>query len=625
MEKEQKKSSKRLFILSLTAIGVVFGDIGTSPLYAVRECFYGDFGVEPTRLNIMGALSMIFWALILVISIKYLILILRADNDGEGGILALMQLILPKKRNTKRTVILAMGLFGAALLYGDGMITPAISVLSAVEGLNITTSFFEPYIMVITIAILFGLFIFQKRGTKGVGIIFGPLILLWFVSIAALGVVSIIRNPEILSAVNPYYAIKFFGVHNWHGIFILGAVFLVVTGGEALYADIGHFGKKPIRIAWFCIVLPCLLMNYFGQGALLLNKPELFQNPFYHLAPSWGLYPLVFIATMATIIASQAVITGAYSLTFQALQLGFFPRLTVKHTSEKEEGQIYMPFVNWILFIGTISLVLLFKSSGNLAAAYGVAVTTTMVITTLLAFVAMQKLWKWALPTAILVTVLLLCIDLSFFFANIDKIPDGGWFPLVIAGIIYLIMTTWHKGRRILNIELTKIMEPLDRFINNLSQKNMLKIPGTAIYFSRSRDRTPPALVLNLRHNKLIHQQVIVLSVNFESAPRIPVKKRLLLTPLSNGFYSAQITYGYLDRTNIPHAIELIKNEGVEIDHARLTYFIGRETLIVSGKMGMPIWRETIFAILSRNAQRATRYFNLPAGQVFEVGTNVEI
>ena len=625
MEKEQKKSSKRLFILSLTAIGVVFGDIGTSPLYAVRECFYGDFGVEPTRLNIMGALSMIFWALILVISIKYLILILRADNDGEGGILALMQLILPKKRNTKRTVILAMGLFGAALLYGDGMITPAISVLSAVEGLNITTSFFEPYIIVITIAILFGLFIFQKRGTKGVGIIFGPLILLWFVSIAALGVVSIIRNPEILSAVNPYYAIKFFGVHNWHGIFILGAVFLVVTGGEALYADIGHFGKKPIRIAWFCIVLPCLLMNYFGQGALLLNKPELFQNPFYHLAPSWGLYPLVFIATMATIIASQAVITGAYSLTFQALQLGFFPRLTVKHTSEKEEGQIYMPFVNWILFIGTISLVLLFKSSGNLAAAYGVAVTTTMVITTLLAFVAMQKLWKWALPTAILVTVLLLCIDLSFFFANIDKIPDGGWFPLVIAGIIYLIMTTWHKGRRILNIELTKIMEPLDRFINNLSQKDMLKIPGTAIYFSRSRDRTPPALVLNLRHNKLIHQQVIVLSVNFESAPRIPVKKRLLLTPLSNGFYSAQITYGYMDRTNIPQAIELIKNEGVEIDHARLTYFIGRETLIVSGKMGMPIWRETIFAILSRNAQRATRYFNLPAGQVFEVGTNVEI
>jgi KUP system potassium uptake protein len=625
MDKDQKKSSKRLFILSLTAIGVVFGDIGTSPLYAVRECFYGDFGVEPTPLNIMGALSMIFWALILVISLKYLILILRADNDGEGGILALMELVIPRKKGTKRAVILAMGLFGAALLYGDGMITPAISVLSAVEGLKIATPFFEPYIVIITIIILLGLFMFQKRGTRGVGIIFGPLILVWFFTIASLGVASIMKTPEILKAVNPYYAFEFFALQHWHGIFILGAVFLVVTGGEALYADIGHFGKRPIRIAWFGVVLPCLLMNYFGQGALLLRSPEHVQNPFYLLAPSWGTYPLVIIATIATIIASQAVITGAYSLTFQALQLGFFPRLTVTHTSEKEEGQIYMPYVNWILFVGTISLVLLFKTSGKLAAAYGVAVTTTMVITTMLAFVAMTKLWKWKLSVAIPVALFLLCIDLSFFFANIDKIPDGGWFPLLIAGSIYLIMTTWYKGRRILNIQLTKIMEPLERFINDLGKKDITKIPGTAIYFTRTQERTPPALIQNLKHNKMLHEQVIILSINFQSAPRVEKQKRLELSHLENGFYTAQINYGFMDRTNIPQALELIEKQGINIKNSELTYFLGRETLIVRGKMGMPIWRETIFAILSRNAQRATRYFNLPAEQVFEVGTNIEI
>lgn len=625
MNKEKEKSPKRLLILSLTAIGVVFGDIGTSPLYAVRECFYGEFGVEPTTLNIMGALSLIFWALILVISIKYLIIILRADNDGEGGILALMELVIHKKKNKRRFVILAMGLFGAALLYGDGMITPAISVLSAVEGLKIVTPLFEPYVIIITLVILLGLFVFQKRGTKGVGIVFGPLILLWFGTIAVLGIDSIIKTPEIINAISPYYAFEFFKLHHFHGIFILGAVFLVVTGGEALYADIGHFGKRPIRLAWFTIVLPCLVLNYFGQGALLLRSPELAINPFYHLAPSWGLLPLVILATIASVIASQAVITGAYSLTLQALQLGFLPRLTVTHTSEMQEGQIYMPQVNWILFIGTVSLVLLFKSSGNLAAAYGVAVTTTMVITTLLAFVAMRKLWHWKLGIAITISLLLLVIDFSFFFANIDKIPDGGWFPLVIAGSIYLIMTTWAKGRRMLHVQLTKIMEPIEIFIKKINQEDIQKVSGTAIYFTSTFDRVPTALVQNLKHNRIIHEQIIVLSVQFKSSPRIPIEKRLILTNLETGFFSAQINYGFMDRTNIPEAIELIKNKGVKIDTSQVTYFLGRETLIVNGKMGMPIWRETIFAILSRNAQRATRYFKLPADKVFEVGTNVEI
>ena len=625
MKNSNSSSKKKLFTLSLAALGVVFGDIGTSPLYAVRECFYGDFGVTPSPANIMGAISLIFWALILVISLKYLVLILRADNDGEGGILALMELVLPKKKKTKRAVILTMGLFGAALLYGDGMITPAISVLSATEGLKIATPVLEPYVIIITIIILIGLFLFQKRGTHGVGMIFGPLIFIWFVTLAVLGSLSIIQNPEILKAVNPYYAVEFFVINSWQGMFILGAVFLVVTGGEALYADIGHFGKKPIRWAWFTIVLPCLLINYFGQGALLLKNPSLAENPFYHLAPKIALYPLVILATIATIIASQAIITGAFSLTFQALQLGYFPRLKVVHTSEEEEGQIYIPKVNWLIFVGTISLVLSFQTSGRLAAAYGVAVTTTMVITTLLAFIAMRKLWKWKLPVALLITAFLLCIDLSFLYANIDKIPDGGWVPLVIAVLIYFVMTTWAKGRRILRIELTKIMDPLTRFLRDLETEPIEKVKGTAIYFSSAPDRSPHALIKNIKHNKVIHEQIIIFSVSFQSVPHVLVNKRLLLKDLGQNFYRVIMKYGYMDRTNIPQAVDLIEKKGVKLDKEDIHYFVGRETLIVNGKLGMPVWRESVFALLSRNSQRATRYFNLPPEKVFEVGTNIEL
>lgn len=618
------KDNKRLRNLTLAALGIVFGDIGTSPLYAIKECFHGDFGVDPTQLNILGAISLIFWALILVISLKYLTLVFKADNEGEGGILALTQLVLPKKKSFRRAIILTMGLFGAALLYGDGMITPAISVLSATEGLEIAAPHLQPFIIPITLAILFGLFLFQKKGSTKVGLIFGPMILLWFLVLAVLGVSSIIQKPEILKAINPYYAYNFFQINNWHGIFILGAVFLVVTGGEALYADIGHFGKKPIRLAWYAIVLPSLILNYLGQGALLLNDPTWVKNPFYHMAPTWSLYPLVFLATIATVIASQAVISGAFSLTFQALQLGYLPRLRVVHTSEEEEGQIYMPHVNWLLFVGTTSLVITFKSSGNLAAAYGIAVTTTMVITTLLAFIAMRNLWKWNLGISITATIFLLAIDLSFLTANIDKIPEGGWFPLMIAGSIYLIMTTWHKGQKILNREVTKIVEPIEETIERV-KNNDIKIPGTAIYFTRNKKRTPPSMIHNLKHNKYLHEQIIFLIVNFHQTPRIPKANRLSFNDLGNGFYLASINYGYMERTNIPEAINLIKNKGIEIDDNQISYFLGRETLVLRGKLGMSIWRETLFDFLARNEQRATRYFNLPPDRVFEVGTNVEI
>jgi len=621
-----KGETKQLGILSLAALGIVFGDIGTSPLYAVRECFYGDFSVTPSVLNIFGAISLIFWALILVISVKYLILVLRADNEGEGGILALMFLVLPKQKNSKRyKVILVMGLFGAALLYGDGMITPAISVLSAIEGLKIATPLFNPFVIPITLGILFGLFYFQKIGTKKVGFIFGPLLLFWFVTIAALGIHSIMNHPEILKAINPYYAVQFFMINRWHGIVILGAVFLVVTGGEALYADIGHFGKKPIRLAWFIVVLPSLLINYFGQGALLLHDSSLAINPFYYMAPEWAIYPLVVMAAMATVIASQAVISGAFSLTFQALQLGYLPRVTVIHTSDNKRGQIYIPQINWILFLGTITLVLTFKTSANLAAAYGVAITTTMVITTILAFFAMHNLWKWRISISIAVTTFLLCMDLSFFLANIGKIPDGGWFPLAIASGIYLIMITWHKGRKIVNLQYRKFTGLLSDFIQSYSKHPTMRVAGTAIYFNSNPTHLPPALILNVKHNQVLHKQVIFLSVVFKPEAHIVKHQRLEFLDLKNGFYMATIYYGFMDINSIPEALNLIREKNIIIDDTKITYVLGRETFIAVHKNGMSLWRKTLFVFLSRNSMSATRYFDLPNEQVLEVGSQMEI
>lgn len=621
-----KSEKKNLGVLSLTALGIVFGDIGTSPLYAVRECFYGGFSVEPNTANIMGAISLIFWALIIVISLKYLILILRADNKGEGGILALMHLVLPKNKRSKNYILMsAMGLFGAALLYGDGMITPAISVLSAIEGLSIATPIFDSFVIPITIGILIGLFLFQKKGTHSVGFVFGPVILVWFIILAVLGVNSIMKHPEILEALNPYFAFQFFMIHHWHGIFILGAIFLVVTGGEALYADIGHFGKKPIRIAWFAVVLPALVINYLGQGALLLGDPSLAINPFYHLAPQWAIYPLVIMAAMATVIASQAVISGAFSLTFQAMQLGYFPRVNVIHTSGKERGQIYIPQINWILFLGTIGLVFSFKSSANLAAAYGVAVSTTMLITTLLAFHAMYSLWKWKLSSSIMVTVLLLFIDSMFLLANLSKIPEGGWFPLILAGGIYLLMTTWHKGRRIVQLQFRKLSGLLSHFLEMYKNNPSARVKGTAFYFVSNNEYAPPALLLNLKHNKIVHEQVIILSVIFQTVAHISIDERLELIDLGNGFYKVNIYYGYMDDKDIPEALELIEKKGILLDESEITYILGRETFITDGKKGMSEWRELIFAFLSRNALRATKYFNLPNSQVLEIGSQMEI
>ena len=619
------KSSNNLLKLTIGALGVVFGDLGTSPLYALRVCFSGTHRLAVTDQNIYGILSLIFWSLILVISIKYLVLILRADNNGEGGILALMALVLPKKKNRKYIVILAMGLFGAALLYGDGMITPAISVLSAVEGLQVATPFFEPFIIPITIIILFALFYFQKKGTTGVGMIFGPLILLWFLSIALLGLNSIIKKPSVLYAVNPYYAFHFFQLNGLSGMVILGGVFLALTGAEALYADLGHFGKKPIRLGWFYLVLPCLILNYFGQGALLLENHNYITNPFYYLAPRWALYPVVTLATFATVIASQAVISGAFSLSYQAIQLGFMARFKIVHTSPDERGQIYIPQLNWILFFATVWLVGSFKTSANLAAAYGVAVSTTMVITTLLAFVAMRNLWKWKLPVAVSVAVFFLIIDLSFFTANIVKIPEGGWFPLAVAGSIYFMMTTWRRGKRMMSIQINKITDPLEKFITYYQKEAESIVSGTAIYLTSNPYGTPPALFYNLKYNKILHEHIIILSIEFDQVPHVSLLKNAIFTKLDKYTTLIIIHYGYMDTTDIPDALRLLNQTGVAIDFENAIYFLGRESVVVTKHTGMSPFRETVFEYLGRNSARITSYFNLPYNKVFEIGSRIKL
>ncbi len=625
MSEISAKSKNNLLKLSIGALGIVFGDIGTSPLYAIRVCFEGAYGIPINDQNIYGILSMIFWALILVISLKYLIIILRADNQGEGGILALMKLVLPVKKSSKYFVILSMGLFGAALLYGDGMITPAISVLSALEGLQIATPFFKPFIIPFTIIILFVLFFFQKKGTGKVGMIFGPVIFTWFISLAILGINAIVKHPAVLHALNPYYAFHFFLLHGFGAITILGAVFLVVTGGEAIYADMGHFGKKPIRIGWFYVVLPCLVLNYFGQGALLLDNHKFISNPFYFLAPAWALYPLVILATLATVIASQAVLSGAFSLTYQAIQLGFMPPLKVVHTSANERGQIYIPQLNWLLFLATVSLVVSFKTSANLAGAYGVAVSTTIVITTLLAFGAMRKLWKWSLPAAVSLTVFFLMIDLSFFSANIVKVPHGGWFPLVVAGLFYFLMTTWHRGKRMLSIQLEKVIDPLKKF-QTYYQKNVQHIvAGTAIYLARNPSVTPSALVFNLMYNKVLHEKIIILSVQFIAVPHVELLEKIEIYELDKYITHVVIYYGYLDKTDIPRALKLFKEKGLTIDQNNVTYFLGRESIVVEKHTGMSPFRISLFNIMGKNSVKATTYFSLPPEKVCIIGSQIRL
>ncbi len=603
----------------------MYGDIGTSPLYALKECFSPAHGVLPTHDNVLGVLSLVFWALIIVISIKYLIIVMRADNEGEGGILALMELVRPNKYGLNYIIIISIGLFGAALLYGDGIITPAISVLSAVEGLQIATPHLEHYVIPITVVILFFLFYFQHRGTGKVGIVFGPIMIVWFLSIAGLGIAAILNNPEVILALNPLYAYHFFLSNGFHGFVILGSVFLVVTGGEALYADMGHFGPKPIRFAWFTIVLPCLLLNYFGQGAMMLQNPLAAKNPFYFLAPDWALYPMVAISTIATVIASQALISGAFSITQQAIQLGYLPRVRIIHTSREERGQIYIPQLNWMLFIGTIWLVLSFRTSGNLAAAYGIAVTSTMVITTILAFIAMRKLWKWSIIFSVFISLFFITVDLAFWGANLLKILHGGWVPLAIGSMIYLIMTTWSWGRKKLLLKIEEETQPIEKFIDEVMSVRVVSTPGTAIYMSSNPKGTPPALVKNLKHNRVLHKQIIVLSIIFKKVPHINEEDSIVIANPTEGFYRVMASYGFMDNANMQQIISLLNSKGIVINIDKTTFFLGRELLVVKDRNGFIRLRKKLFVLLSRNSQRVTEFFNIPNDRVFEVGSQIEL
>ena len=619
-----QRRKRSLALLCLGSLGIVYGDIGTSPLYAMRECFYGQHGVPPTHANVLGVLSLILWSLILIISVKYLTLILRADNRGEGGILALATLVSDVLRRGK--FLFLLGLFGAALLYADGMITPAISVMGAVEGLHVATPWFDHYVVPIAVVILIGLFFFQSRGTARVGAVFGPVTMIWFVAISVLGIAHIIRAPQVLAAINPIHGFEFFMLNGWRGFEVLGAVFLVVTGGEALYADIGHFGTAPIRLTWFAVVLPALTLNYLGQGALLLIEPDAAVNPFYRMAPPWALYPLVVLATAAAVIASQAIISGAFSLTMQAIQLGYSPRLRAIYTSERVIGQIYVPVVNWGLMLACVALVLGFRTSSNLAAAYGVAITTTMLITTVLFYVVARRRWHWPAAAALPIAAFFIAIDLAFFGANMLKIAHGGWFPLLVSAAILFLMLTWRKGRRVLRSRLGEICIPLNDFISELKTQNIRRVPGTAVYMSGNRFGTPLALLHNLKHNKVLHEQVVLLTVRTEEVPYLAnPRDRVAVENLHEGFWRAQIHFGFMEKPNVPVALDRVKQAGLRFDPMRTTYFIGRETILATRKRGLSSWRGSFFAWMTRNAGDVTSYFCLPPNGVVELGARVEV
>lgn len=621
----QKLTPKQLGTLSLAALGVVYGDIGTSPLYALRECFHGPHAIPPTEMAVLGVLSLVLWVLVLVISIKYMLFVLRADNRGEGGILALTALACPKAIRQNSFALLGLGIFGAALLYGDGVITPAISVLSAVEGLKLATPLVEPYIIPATLVILIGLFWFQKHGTARIGAIFGPIMMIWFVVIGVLGVSGIAMDPTVLRAVNPVYALDFFVHHRLDAYFVMGSLFLVVTGGEALYADMGHFGKSPIRWAWFAVVLPGLLLNYFGQGALLIHDPSVAENPFFHLAPTWALIPLVVLSTIAAVIASQALISGVFSLTRQAIQLGLSPRLQIIHTSSREIGQIYLPYVNWLLLIGCLWLVIAFQSSSNLAAAYGISVSMTMVITTILLYVVARRVWRLNLAAAIVMTGIFLAIDLVFFSANMIKIMQGGYVPLVIGAVLYTCMCTWRKGRQILAERLRESTVRLDEWLKHVSEKKLTRVPGLAIFMVGDPETTPPALLHNTKHNKVLHEKVVILTVVTKDIPSVAQVDRVKIEKIDTNFYRVIAKYGFMDIPDVMEIVDRLHEVGMKTPVADMTFFLGRETLIATSRPGMAIWREHLFSFMSRNAQRATAFFNIPVNQVIEVGIQVEL
>jgi KUP system potassium uptake protein len=613
--------------LVLLATGVVFGDIGTSPLYAIKECVDRDHGVAATSQNLFGIVSLVFWSLTMVVGVKYLTFIMRADNRGEGGILALLALAPhDEKRDPVRLGwIAALVIFGAALLYGDGVITPAISVLSACEGLEVATPRLAPVVVPLTVAILIGLFWVQRKGTASIGVIFGPVMVVWFITIAALGVVQIARYPSILGAVQPIYAVRFFADHGWHGFVVLGSVVLVITGGEALYADMGHFGRGPIRIAWISLVMPALLLNYFGQAACIIRDPGAADSPFFAVVPVPMLYPMIALSTLATIIASQALISGAYSLTRQAVQLGFCPRVTIVHTSGHSEGQIYVPEVNIALAIACVWLVLTFKESSALAAAYGIAVTGTMGITSIIYFVVLTKTWKWPVWRAALLVGVFLSFDIPFFAANALKFFQGGWFPIAVALVLFLVMTTWKKGRTILGRELAAKMLPTDLFLADVDEHKPHRVPGAAVFMSSNPQGIPIVLLHHWKHNQVLHEKVILLSVEAETIPEVPEERRVQVKDLGRGFYRVTAHYGFMETPNVPQIMRRASKEGLQCSPGRTSYFLGRETLIATGNTNMWRWRKTLFSFVSRNARSATQYFGIPPDRVVELGLQITL
>ncbi|WP_035055932.1 potassium transporter Kup [Andreprevotia chitinilytica] len=620
-----------LAALSLAALGVVYGDIGTSPLYTLQTCLTASSTPLPIiAQNVMGILSLIFWGLVLVVSLKYVIIILRADNRGEGGILSLMALALQKTAagSRKAAIVAALGIFGAALFYGDSVITPAISVLSALEGVGVVSHKLDPYIVPLTIAVLVGLFIIQAKGTASVGKLFGPVMVVWFIILGLLGIAQIIKNPGILAAMSPMYAFRFAEFHAEQAFVLLGAVVLAFTGAEALYADMGHFGRPAIRRAWFGLVLPSLVLNYFGQGALLLSDPATIKNPFFLMAPTWALVPMVVLATIATVIASQAVISGAYSMTNSAIQLGFSPRLNLQHTSETEIGQIYMPQVNWLLLIAVVLLVLAFKSSANLAAAYGLAVTCTMVITTLLAFIVLGRSLTGGrlLAFRIVLTVLFLS-DVLLFASNLLKVPEGGWLPLVIGLVAFTIMMTWKRGRGLLGDKLHEGELPLPGFVESLESSPPQRVEGVAIFMTGSSDSVPHALLHNLKHNKVLHETIVFLTVQTADVPFVPKRERIVIRRLGRTFFQVIATYGFKEEPNVPDILSQTEELQPELrfEPMETSYFLSRETIVQGKHPAISRWRAWLFTLMARNSVRATQFFKIPPNRVVEMGTQVEI
>ena len=619
-------SKSSLAALTLGAIGVVYGDIGTSVLYAIKEIF-GSGHVPFTHDNVYGILSIVFWTLTIIVSLKYVVLVLRADNGGEGGLIAMLALASQavKDKPELRKWLLVIGIFGTALFYGDGVITPAISVLSAVEGLEVVSPAFKQFVVPITLVVLFGLFFVQKRGTGGIGKFFGPITVLWFLSIAALAIPHIAGHPEILGAISPHHALRFIWEQPGTTFIILGAVVLCVTGGEALYADLGHFGKKPIRVAWFSIVMPCLTLNYFGQGALLLEDPEAVKNPFFNMAPDWALLPLVGLATMATVIASQALITGAFSVTKQAIQLGYLPRLNIRHTSVQDTGQIYIPFVNWSLFAAIVLAVVMFRSSSNLAAAYGIAVTLDMLITTVLTFFVIRFGWGYPLALCVAATGVFFAIDLAFFASNLLKLFAGGWFPLMIGGVVFMLMMTWKQGRALMAKAQQAEAIELDSFLEAVFMAPPVRVAGTAVFLTAETGTVPNALLHNLKHNKVLHEQNLFVTVRSHEVPWIGLDKRLEVEPLGHDCWQVVIHYGFKNDPDVPKALALMRGRGCDLEPMLTSYFLSRDLVVPKLGEGMSLWREKLFAQMHHNAGAAAEFLNLPNNAVIELGSKLEI